>query len=381
MENLYKTNILVVDDSQDNLDLIEDMLDDEGYKNITCVLSASQAYKELEKNNVDLIILDVMMPNINGIEACMQIKKDPRYKDISIIIVTATSDMNTLQDGFNAGACDYVRKPIINSLEMLLRVRNALHLKLNIDKCKDVNKMLDERVKEEIDKNKKKDLMLQEQSKLAAMGDMAGAIAHQWRQPLNTLSMSIENLEDDYSDDLINEKFLNTFIEQNIKTIKYMSNTIDDFRYFFKIDKKKSDFSILEILQETVNIQKTMLSHHNINLNISGDDFIINGFKSEFKQVLLNIINNAKDVMSEKNTSDKKIEIKLDVNKITIKDNAGGVPKDIINRIFEPYFTTKDVNRGTGLGLYISKMIIENNMDGKLGVENIQDGAMFCIEI
>ena len=381
MENIKKANILVVDDLIDNLDLIEDMLDEEEYENIICVLSASEAYKKLEEYDIDLVIMDIMMPGINGIEACTYIKSDERYKDIPVIIATAKTDVETLQKGFHAGASDYVRKPIMNDIELLSRVKNALNLKLNIDKCKDVNKMLDQRVKEEIDKNNKKDLILQEQSKLAAMGEMVGAIAHQWRQPLNTLSMSIENLEDDYTDGLINKEFLNIFIEKNIKTIKFMSHTIDDFRYFFRIDKEKFDFSVKEALKEIVNIQDAMLTHNNINLNIIGDDFMINGYKSEFKQVLLNIINNAKDILIEKNIQDKIIDIKLDSNKLTIKDNAGGIPKDIINRIFEPYFTTKDVNRGTGLGLYISKMIIENNMNGRISAKNVQDGALFSIEM
>ena len=226
----------------------------------------------------------------------------------------------------------------------------------------------------------KKDKILQEQAKLAAMGEMIGSIAHQWRQPLNALSLNIQSLDDDYEDGLVDEKFINNFITTNKNTINFMSNTIDDFRNFFRIDKEKKLFNVKESINSVLNIQQSQFKDYKISLNIQGETFHINGYESEFKQVILNIINNAKEALIENNKEIRVIDIKLTNNSVCIKDNAGGIPKNIINRVFEPYFTTKEQGKGTGIGLYMSKMIIEDNISGKLTVKNDSDGAIFKIE-
>ena len=379
MDNLHNSKILVVDDNEDNLELIEDFLDDEGYENIICVLGAREAYDILSSHDIDLIILDIMMPDIDGLKACEYIKSHPEYEDIPIIIATAKADLDTLKAGFEAGANDYVRKPITNDVELLARVKNALTMKIQLNYIKNINETLDTKIKDEIEKNHKKDLLMQEQTKLAAMGEMVGSIAHQWRQPLNALSINIQNLEDDFADGLIDEKFLDEFMGKNRKIITFMSDTIDDFRNFFRIDKEKIRFSALESVDSVVNILGAVLRSSNIELKIVGDDFEIYGFKNEFSQVIMNIINNAKDALIEKNIKDKVVSLKLDNHSIFIEDNAGGIDETIIGRIFEPYFTTKEQGKGTGMGLCMSKMIIEDNMNGKLRAKNINDGVIFEI--
>jgi len=379
MNKFYNSKILVVDDNDDNLELIEDFLEDEGYKNIICGKSAKDAYDALSKESIDLIILDIMMPDIDGLEACRYIKTHEKYKDVSIIIATAEADLNTLKAGFEAGANDYVRKPITNDVELLARVKNALTLKLQHDYIKNINKSLDEKIAEEIAKNHKKDVMMQEQTKLAAMGEMIGAIAHQWRQPLNALNINIQNLDDDFEEGLINKEFIEKFIQKNTNIINFMSDTIDDFRNFFRIDKEKVDFSVLDSLKKVLNIQGSTLKDYNIAVEIIGEDFVINGLKNEFSQVIMNLINNAKDALVENKAKNAKITIALSDDKITISNNGAGIDEKIINRIFEPYFTTKEQGEGTGMGLYMSKMIIENNMNGKISVKNIDDGVSFTI--
>jgi len=148
MKKLYDSKVLIVDDLEDNLELIEDMLDDEGYNNIISALSAKEAYEELEKNDIDLVILDVMMPEIDGIEACKYIKS--KYKDIPVILATAKTDMQTLEDGFDAGANDYVKKPIVNDVELLARVKNAISLKMSLDNYKTLNISLESNLKEKM---------------------------------------------------------------------------------------------------------------------------------------------------------------------------------------------------------------------------------------
>jgi len=235
-----------------------------------------------------------------------------------------------------------------------------------------------ENLKQERENLKQRD-MLQQQSKMAMMGEMIGSIAHQWRQPLNELSINIQTLEYDYDDNLVDREFIEKFIDKNQKTINFMSKTIDDFRNFFKIDKEKREFNVKESIEETISLLGAQLKNSDINVKIEGKDFKIKSFKSEFQQVILNILNNAKDILLENNIVDKEIKIELD-KKIVIKDNGGGIPENIINRIFEPYFTTKEPGKGTGIGLYMSKMIIENNMNGKISVKNIKNGVEFTIE-
>jgi len=233
-----------------------------------------------------------------------------------------------------------------------------------------------------LEDNTKQLQVLQQQSKMAQMGEMIGAIAHQWRQPLNAVSTGIQNLKYDFKDgNLNNEEFIKDFIDKNKKTIKFMSKTIDDFRSFFRIDKERIDFKVKEATQSVIDMQSTQLKNHNITLNISGDEFIYNGLQSEYQQVILNLINNAKDVLIENEIDTPTIDIILENNKIYVQDNAGGIPNDIISRVFEPYFTTKDQGKGTGMGLYMSKMIIEDNMGGNLSVINKNNGALFCIKL
>ena len=249
-----------------------------------------------------------------------------------------------------------------------------------------LNEMLDKRVDEEISARMKIEKeqeierqFLVQKSKLSSMGEMMGAIAHQWRQPLNALNLNIQNLEDDFDEGLIDRAFVKGFIAKNTQTILFMSKTIDDFRNFFKIDKAKQLFSVKEALLETLALQSAQFKNRHIEVRIHGDDLEIHGFKGEFQQVILNILNNAKDALVETKSDGGHISITLEPTFLSIEDDAGGIDEAILERIFEPYFTTKDQGEGTGIGLYMSKMIIEKNMGGHLRVENGTRGAKFTI--
>ncbi len=249
-----------------------------------------------------------------------------------------------------------------------------------------LNEMLDKRVDTEIKARLKveKEQEIQRQflvqkSKLSSMGEMMGAIAHQWRQPLNVLSLNIQSLEDDFAEGLITKSFIKTFINKNRETILFMSKTIDDFRNFFKIDKAKQHFSVKEALMQTLSLHSAQFKNYHIGVEIEGEDVEIEGFKGEFQQVLLNILSNAKDAIVGKSIDEGHIAITLYPTHMVIEDNAGGIEETILERIFEPYFTTKGQGDGTGIGLYMSKMIIEKNMGGSLSVQNGTKGARFTI--
>ena len=263
----------------------------------------------------------------------------------------------------------------------LSKESDGTDLKRQSDEIENLNEsiiLLETALKE----SKQKDAALAQQSKLASMGEMIGSIAHQWRQPLNAISINIQNLKYDFEDNRIDKAFLSSFIEKNKKTIMFMSKTIDDFRNFFVVDKMKKRFNIKDAIDETVSMQRAQLENHNIKLTIKGETFSINSFKNEFQQVVLNLINNSKDAFIEKeDTLSREIIVLLGKNgTINITDNAGGIPKNIIDRIFEPYFTTKEQGKGTGMGLYMSKMII-NNMGGEITASNINGGVEFFIDV
>lgn len=244
----------------------------------------------------------------------------------------------------------------------------------------ELNENLEKMVTKKTDENIRQLKAMEEQAKMASMGEMIGAIAHQWRQPLNEISVSIQNLRYDYEDGLVDEAFIEKFIAKNKKVIEFMSHTIDDFRNFYRVDKTKKPFDVKEAVEATISLQLAQLKNNDIDILVEGKSFIVNGLKNEFQQVVLNIINNAKDALLENGVADAKIWIILKDNSVRIEDNAGGVPLEVIDRLFEPYFTTKEQGKGTGMGLYMSKMIIEENMKGRISVHNSDAGAIFRIE-
>ena len=249
-----------------------------------------------------------------------------------------------------------------------------------------LNDTLEDRVKEEISKQKEQEQILIQQSKLAAMGEMIGNIAHQWRQPLNALGLVMQNIQFSYQMDELDDEFMQRSIDKVNTLTKSMSKTIDDFRNFFKPTKEKLQFNLKDLVLKSSSLVESAFNHHEI--NIIHEDFVdidVYGFDNEFSQTILNVLNNAKDAIVENNISKGIVTISLAKDdrfgKVIIHDNAGGVPSDIIEKIFNPYFTTKEEGKGTGIGLYMSKIIVEQNMDGKLEVKNEEDGATFTISI
>jgi len=233
---------------------------------------------------------------------------------------------------------------------------------------------------------KQKDNILIQQAKMASMGEMIGNIAHQWRQPLNALGLIIQKLKMFHESDMLTTEQLNKSVDKSKMLINKMSTTIDDFRNFFKVDKVKQVFSINDAIKNTSLLLESSLVHHNINIKIDAQEQIeLLGYKNELEQVFLNLINNSKDALIENKIKDPLIHIKL-INTekmiiIEICDNAKGIPENIIDKIFEPYFTTKEQGKGTGIGLYMSKMILENNMNGELKVRNSTEGACFTVKL
>ncbi len=274
---------------------------------------------------------------------------------------------------------------LISLIGVFLLFLSFLYTYMNdIKNMKLTEEQLRQKIAQEVEKNTTKDRILVHQNKLAAMGEMLGNIAHQWRQPLNNINLLVHFIRDSYQD--LSKEEMNSIIEDTKVQIDYMSQTIDDFRNFYQPNKDKINFDIKEAINRAINIIDTQFEKNGITTSIKGDSTKILNYKNEFEQVILNILNNANDAaMIKKQDRDFSpnidIFIKTSKNsiKIEISNNCGELPIDIIDRIFEPYFTTKFENQGTGIGLYMAKTIIEKNMNGKITVKNIKDGVVFTI--
>ena len=250
---------------------------------------------------------------------------------------------------------------------------------------KTLNDTLEMRVKDEVEKNQRHQILMLQQSRLAQMGEMISMIAHQWRQPLNNLSLVSQGLFMKYKRGKLDDTAIEMFEQSSKKQILQMSRTIDDFRNFFKPEKEKEVFNLSEALENTIDLVRPYFDREHISFEVSIDSEIyINGYPGEFGQALINIINNAKDALIENQEDKRYINIytlndKKDTFLLIIEDNAKGIPEDMIDKIFDPYFSTKLDKNGTGIGLYMTKMIIEEHMDSTLKVENTEDGAKFTL--
>jgi len=277
---------------------------------------------------------------------------------------------------------------IVGTSFLLILKRKNKKLGIAQKKIKEFNCTLKEQVEKEVKKNQTQQLLLLQQSRLAQMGEMLSMIAHQWRQPLSSINATILVMDMKVSKENIENKlFLDKEFNDIESLTKHMSKTIDDFKEFFKPGKEKVLINLKETIEETLNLIKPILKNSNINIVLNSQNHIkLLGYPNELGQVILNIISNAKDALLLDNQNEKK-NIYINLFKedkkvfISIQDNAGGIDLEIIKHIFDPYFSTKSKKNGTGLGLYIAKVIIEEHMNGKLNVRNKNNGALFQIEL
>lgn len=275
------------------------------------------------------------------------------------------------------------RSVIVNTLE---RPFDILYQELTINKdalqvlSDSLKQKVDEQVTELIDKDK----LLQNQSRLALMGEMIANIAHQWKQPLNSLALNIQIATQRFEMGKLNVEEMKEYESQEMTQVMYMAQTINDFSDFFSPDKIQCNFDVRKCLDKTIAIINTVYHDNHIKL-ISDirDDIFVFGYDNELVQVILNLLNNAKDALLEKKVSEPIVELQVyrknESACITVSDNAGGIPPENLSKIFDSYFTTK--KSGTGIGLYMARMIIEKNFNGHLTAGNTTEGAFFLVEL
>ncbi|MGD9554803.1 MAG: ATP-binding protein [Arcobacteraceae bacterium] len=261
----------------------------------------------------------------------------------------------------------------------------------DISVAKAYEKVLEQKVQEEMVKNRQKDMLLQQQARLAALGEMLGNIAHQWRQPLSAITALISGLKVKQEFNLLEKADIAQVSDDIIKNANFMSNTLDNFRDFFGNNQRKEKFFILQMVEETLNIVQGAYKNYKIIIDLDIEDSLFHvGVKNLLSQVLLNLLTNVKDAFLNKTVATKRVLISVKSDKqdifIEVQDNAGGIDENIIDKIFDPYFTTKHQSSGTGIGLYMSIQIIQMHFKGKITCRNIvneydEKGASFVIKI
>ena len=266
---------------------------------------------------------------------------------------------------------------ILYRQKLLKRLNETLIEKVHqkTKKLREINNQLEEKIKKEVDENLKKDRLLSQQQKMISMGQMIENIAHQWRQPLSLITTSVSGLKIKKMLGDLDDEFFNKTLDSVMNTSQYLSSTIDDFRYFFKPQREKEDFYLENCCNRTIDLLEANFLEKNIKVICTIDDVKINGYETELIQVLINLLNNSKDALESK--EDEKlifIDILRKNNKaiIKIKDNAGGIDEDILDKVFEPYFTTKHQAQGTGIGLYMCQEIVNKHMNGHIDITNTQ---------
>ena len=383
-----KEVILIVDDVASNIQTLAAILKDD-YQ-VKVAISGARALEIVIEDPIpDLILLDAEMPQMNGYEVLQRLKDMKQTQNIPVIFVTGNTTTDEEEKGLRLGAVDYITKPVRPTI-VKARIKTHIMLKRQSDE------LLESKVKEEVQKNQAQNMQMFHQSRLAQMGEMLSMIAHQWRQPLAAIAatsidmqLKIELETFDLNKESERVSCISYFTKGLGKIDMFtnsLSTTIDDFRNFQNPNKKLSSGTICDTIESALKIIKPMLESQNIIIEEKYDEpKEIEFFANEMAQVLLNILKNALDNFKEKASLNPKIVIKsknmLSGVVIEICDNGGGIPDAIIDKIFDPYFSTKNEKNGTGLGLYMSKIIIEDHHSGKLKVLNSDEGVCFSIEL
>ncbi|MBF0552921.1 MAG: response regulator [Nitrospirae bacterium] len=401
-----KKSVLIVEDEFIIANSIKMALQDMGYAVTAIVSSGRQAVELAQTGSPDVILMDILLKGrMDGIEAARMIRED---YDIPIIFLTSHANESLLERAKLTEPFGYLLKPFQDK-ELQTNIEMALYRHDMENRLKELNRTLENRVKEETEISRQKDYLLIQQSKMASMGEMIVAIGHQWRQPLNAVALYVQDARDAFDSGELDKAYMSEMVEGTLRQVTFMSNTINDFTNFFRPSKKKTPFNINIAIKEVVNLVYDLFKKAGIEITFSciypeavrkpcenqmkdicicEPGLIVEGFKNEFKQVILNILCNARDVViGHKDMgfiSEGEISVELSklagMVKIEIKDNGGGIPAEFIDKLFEPYFTTKGA-KGTGIGLYMSKVIIESNMGGRIYAVNGEKGAVFTIEL
>jgi len=339
-------------------------------------LSVSAKLDEVSKisiavRNDDSILYEILQKSVLSID---DFTKDEMLNKWISVEYKKEFDYSVLWKVFIALLVVFIA--ILYRQKLLQKVNNSLKEKVE-EKTKELRKInseLEIRIKKEVDENLRKDRLLSQQQKMVSMGQMIENIAHQWRQPLSLITTGVSGIKLKKQLNDLDEQFFYDTLDSILNTSKYLSNTIDDFRYFFKPQKEKANFYLEKCCIKTIDLMNPNFLNKDIQIEYKIENIQVCGYETELIQVLINILNNSKDALEFLNKDEKFIFINIFREKdkaiIEIKDNAGGIKEDILEKVFEPYFTTKHQSQGTGIGLFMCKDIINKHMDGQIYISN-----------
>ena len=381
--------ILLVEDDKNHADLMRTSLQDapEEYR-LEIAATLGQARAAIDRLAPDLVLTDYRLPDGEGSDLLVTVKGL-----CPVVLMTSQGNEQVAVDAMKAGVLDYVVKSAEKLTEISHVAQRSLREWTSIqerkraeEELKRLHKNLEAQVEEMVADLRRKDVAIIQQNRMAAMGEMLGNIAHQWRQPLNTIALIVQSVQLEYDSGTLTSEEMHKDIHEVIEVLQYMSRTIDDFRNFFQEDKIKRDFSISTAVTNSMELVSASLKDHNVLVEIEADDEVTaTGYQNEYAQVLLNIISNSRDACLERCVVNPSILIRIARENgrsvLYVRDNCGGIPDDVLPKIFDPYFTTRGPDKGTGIGLYMSRTIIEQNMGGRLTARNVDGGAEFRIEV
>lgn len=388
-EEKYRTYI---NDSPDPIIVVDE------FANV--VESNKAAYEKFGYSEDELIgnPVSILWPESERDRFLNDMFKLEAYDKIKIVheFVSKSGDLFDIQVHIKALGCGHYMG-ILQDITDRIKMQKELS-ELNVD--------LQKRVQQEVQLREKQERAFFEQKKLADMGQMVNAIAHQWRQPINALGLSAQYISEQYVEDKLNDDDISEFKSMSTDLIQHMSRTIDDFRNFCSPDKAEVDYEVIYEIRSTLKVLESQLGMDGISCNLTctcphkdvhlvvGDNFKcehglskVCGYPGELKQAFMNIISNAVDSIKDRIAIDGSLKGRLDIAvnadkegvSILCCDNGGGIPEDVMPNIFDPYFTTKDEGKGTGIGLYMTKLVVEKHMNGRVHAFNNKDGA--CFEI
>lgn len=359
--NFQNKTILIVDDIATNRVLLSSLLEDEGYSSIYEADSALQAYSVLQNQKIDLILLDVMMPDIDGVEACKHIREDENNSHIPIIMVTADDSDETLSKSFEVGANDYVIKPL-----------NATNLKVRM-----ANIFL----------NAHKDTIIQNQNRLLAVNETVQMLAHQWRQPLSAIGTGILSISVKNEFDTLDKESLTTGLNSITSNVQKLSKTLDEFRDIISSPSKTELLDINELVKASLTLIQDRFQENDIQISTdfqSRKNLLV--FQNELINILLNIYVNSLEAFNAHNEiKARKVHLSTSSTQkfvtINIEDNAGGIEESLLKNIFEPYVSSKYQRNGVGLGLYNAFVTLKNLMRASISIESMDDVTTVSIVI
>lgn len=359
--DFHSKNILIVDDVTTNIFFLKTLLEEEGYLSIYTATSAKKAYSILEEKNIELILLDVSMPDIDGIEATKYIRGHDNYKHIPIMMVTADDSNETLQRSFNAGANDYITKPV-----------NIQNLRIRA---------------ESLFMSAHKDVIILNQSRLLAVTDTVKMLAHQWRQPIAAIASTTMNISIKNELQTLDSKELDLSLRKINEYLQDLSRSIDDFAHISKVETDSSRNKMNTTIEES--------------LSLTAESFIVNSisietnlplckptiyFENELIKVLIAIYKNSIEAFVRNNIKVGKL-IKVSIvqtdamTSIKIIDNAGGIDPSLIERVFDPYVSSKKEKNSVGLGLYNAVNVLRDYMHATIKLTSEKDETTVTIEI